>query len=432
MEMETNMRQIVDHALCPASQNHFSKAVEKLAPRIEAYRQNPLPHFLLPQKTDDLAPMQDLAASLAEGASRLIILGTGGSSLGAQVLAQINGYLTPAEAPLRPQIIFVDNLDADSFTAILAQDLSATRFLVVSKSGNTAETLMQLGGVMLALKAAGLPLHEHIAAIVGDGDNALSTLAQRHGLRRLSHEQEIGGRFSVLTNVGLLPAIWAGCDVAAIRAGAQAVLDGFYGNAPADNQPLIGAAMHLAHMQAGRMIAVMMPYADRLQRLSFWYRQLWAESLGKNGLGSLPSNALGPVDQHSQMQLYLGGPDDKFYTLLTQPTRDRGTGVPDEFASLPATANLTGRTMGDLVSAEALASYDTLAAAKRPVRLFELSAINELELGGLLMHYMLETILAADGMAIDAFDQPEVEAGKLRARDYMQAMNDAGKAKTAE
>jgi glucose-6-phosphate isomerase len=177
---------------------------------------------------------------------------------------------------------------------------------------------------------------------------------------------------------------------------------------------------------------VMMPYADRLQRLSFWYRQLWAESLGKNGLGSLPSNALGPVDQHSQMQLYLGGPDDKFYTLITQPTRDQGTGVPDEFASLPATANLTGRTMGDLVSAEAMASYDTLAAAGRPVRLFELSAINELELGGLLMHYMLETILAADGMAIDAFDQPEVEAGKVRARDYMQAMNDAGKAKTAK
>ena len=106
--------------------------------------------------------------------------------------------------------------------------------------------------------------------------------------------------------------------------------------------------------------------------------------------------------------------------------------MPDEFASLPATANLTGRTMGDLVSAEAMASYDTLAAAGRPVRLFELSAINELELGGLLMHYMLETILAADGMAIDAFDQPEVEAGKVRARDYMQAMNDAGKAKTAK
>ncbi len=426
------MRQLLSHALCPASQDGFSQAVQKLAPHLEAYRQNPLPHFLLSQKTDDLAAMQDLAASLAQGASRLIILGTGGSSLGAQVLAQIHGYLTPAETTLARQIIFVDNLDADSFSDILAQDLSTTRFLVVSKSGNTAETLMQLGGVMLALQAAGLPMEQHIATIVGEGDNALSTLAQRHGWRGLPHEEAIGGRFSVLTNVGLLPAIWAGCDITAIRAGAQIVMDDFYRHEAVDNQPLIGAAMHLAHMQAGRMIAVMMPYADRLQRLSLWYRQLWAESLGKNGLGSLPSNALGPVDQHSQMQLYLGGPDDKFYTLISHPTRDQGTSVPDEFSSLPAAADLVGRTMGDLVSAEAMASYDTLAAAERPVRLFELSAINELEIGGLLMHYMLETILAADGMAIDAFDQPEVEAGKLRARDYMQAMNDASQAKKAK
>jgi len=421
-----------DHALCPRSEGFYTQALSNLKAPLGRYSETPLPHFLLPQKTDDLAAMQEVAARLGEGAQTIVILGTGGSSLGAQVLAQITGALTIAGGQTGPHLIFADNLDADSYQLVLGQELASMRFLAVSKSGNTAETPMQFGGAVAALQKAGLDPARHIAALTGTSDNALRRLAMHYGMALLPHEDDIGGRFSVLSNVGLLPAIWAGCDVQAIRDGAGAEIEALLSQAPEDNVAARGAAIQWAHMQAGRMISVIMPYADRLDRLAFWYRQLWAESLGKNGLGSLPSNALGPVDQHSQMQLYLGGPDDKFYTLLTQPTRDRGTGVPDEFASLPATANLTGRTMGDLVSAEALASYDTLAAAKRPVRLFELSAINELELGGLLMHYMLETILAADGMAIDAFDQPEVEAGKLRARDYMQAMNDAGKAKTAE
>ena len=417
------MRHFLDHALCPASQGHYSQALEGLAPFVQTYREAPLPHFLLPEKTDDMAATQDLAASMADGATRMMILGTGGSSLGAQVLAQIHGALTLAGAANGLDLVFVDNLDAGTFTALLAQDLSTTRFLVVSKSGNTAETLMQLGGVILALQKAGLAPRQHIGAIVGRADNTLAQMAQNYGFASLPHEDEIGGRFSVLSNVGLLPAIWAGCDVQAIRDGAASVIDDLRTQPASENLAVRGAAIQCAHMQAGRMVSVMMPYGDRLERLSFWYRQLWAESLGKNGLGSIPVNALGPVDQHSQMQLYLGGPDDKFYTVLTHPSLGQGTTVPAEFADYAATTDLVGRSMGDLVHAEARASYDTLAAAKRPVRCIELSAINETEIGALLMHYMVETILTADGLAVNAFDQPEVEAGKRRAVAYMQAMS---------
>jgi glucose-6-phosphate isomerase len=417
------MRHLLDHALCPASQTHYTQALDALTPFVQTYREAPLPHFLLAEKTDDMEQTQALADAMADGATRMVILGTGVSSLGAQVLAQIHGALTLTGLANGLDLVFVDNLDAGTFSALLAQDLSTTRFLVVSKSGNTAETLMQLGGVLLALEKSGLAPGKHIGAIVGRADNALRQMADNYGFASLPHDDEIGGRFSVLSNVGLLPAIWAGCDVQAIRDGAASVIEDLRSQPIGDNLAVRGAAIQCAHMQAGRMISVMMPYGDRLERLSFWYRQLWAESLGKNGLGSIPVNALGPVDQHSQMQLYLGGPDDKFYTLLTHPSLDQGTGVPAEFATYSATADLVGRTMGDLVHAEARASYDTLAAAKRPVRCIELSAINETEIGALLMHYMVETILAADALAINAFDQPEVEAGKLRAVAYMQAMS---------
>ena len=237
----------------------------------------------------------------------------------------------------------------------------------------------------------------------------------------LDHEEEIGGRFSVLTNVGLLPSIWAGADPEAVRKGAGQVLAGLSG-AAVDFAPLQGAALNLAHMRASRNIAVLMPYADRLERLAFWYRQLWAESLGKAGQGSVPVNALGPVDQHSQVQLYMDGPDDKLYTVLTIETRDTGPGVPVAFADDAALAPLAGHMMGNLVDAEARGTMDVLAEAGRPVRHMHVAKISDESLGALLMHFQLETIYAADGLGINAFDQPAVEAGKIRAMQYLDAM----------
>ena len=246
-------------------------------------------------------------------------------------------------------------------------------------------------------------------------------LAAAHGFDLLTHDEAIGGRFSVLTNVGLLPAIWAGADPAAVRSGAAEVMAGLSG-AVAGFDPARGAALQVAHMRAGRNVSVMMPYADRLDRLSFWYRQLWAESLGKQGHGSVPVNALGPVDQHSQVQLYLDGPDDKLFTFITHETRGQGPGVPDSFAADAALVPLAGQAMGNLVDAEARGTMDVLAEAGRPLRHIALAAITDESLGGLLMHFQLETIYAAAALGIDAFDQPAVEAGKIRAKQYLADM----------
>lgn len=415
------MQQNLTRAITDDVADFYEAALAQLTAAHGQYQSAPLPHMHLADKTDDLSAMRDMADALAEGAERILILGTGGSSLGAQVLAQGHGALTPAGQITGPQLVFVDNLDAESYARLLQGDLAATRFLVVSKSGGTAETLMQLGGALNSLATANLSPARHIAGISGRGDNALRRLAEAHGFSLLDHEEEIGGRFSVLTNVGLLPSIWAGADPEAVRKGAGQVLAGLSG-AAVDFAPLQGAALNLAHMRASRNIAVLMPYADRLERLAFWYRQLWAESLGKAGQGSVPVNALGPVDQHSQVQLYMDGPDDKLYTVLTIETRDTGPGVPVAFADDAALAPLAGHMMGNLVDAEARGTMDVLAEAGRPVRHMHVAKISDESLGALLMHFQLETIYAADGLGINAFDQPAVEAGKIRAMQYLDAM----------
>ena len=415
------MHHIIDAALTADIRPHYDTALGGLEAFVAQQRQAPLPHLTMPAMRADMDDMRALAARISEGATRILILATGGSSLGAQVLAQVHGALTPG-FHATPELVFCDNLDADSYDRLLDTPLQTTRFLVVSKSGGTAETMMQLGGALSALAAQGLDPAKHIGAIAGAADNALRRLADHYGLPILPHEDAIGGRFAVLTNVGLLPAIWAGGDPQAIRDGAQGVIDGLMTGDMRACPAVQGAALNMAHMQAGRMISVMLPYADRLERLTFWYRQLWAESLGKQGKGSLPVNALGPVDQHSQLQLYLDGPDDKLYTLVSHDTRGRGCLPPAGFADDAGLAMLAGQPMGNLVEAEVLGTRDALVARGRPIRHIQLNAINDETIGALLMHFMLETIFTAHLLEIDAFDQPAVEDAKIRAKQYMQDM----------
>ena len=215
------MHHIIDAALTADIRPHYDTALGGLDAFVTQQRQAPLPHLTMPAMRADMDDMRALAARMGEGATRILILATGGSSLGAQVLAQVHGALTPG-FHATPELVFCDNLDADSYDRLLDTPLQTTRFLVVSKSGGTAETMMQLGGALSALAAQGLDPSKHIGAIAGAADNALRRLADHYGLPILPHEDAIGGRFAVLTNVGLLPAIWAGGDPQAIRDGAQA------------------------------------------------------------------------------------------------------------------------------------------------------------------------------------------------------------------
>ena len=279
------------------------------------------------RETTDIEVARAALERLCEGADTLVVFGTGGSSLGGQTLARLGGWSIPGDrggrGEARPRLRFYDNLDAHSLHSGLDRlNPSTTRFLVISKSGGTAETLMQALSALDWMRRAGMA--DMIPrAFLGlseparpGGKNPLRTLFEGLGIPLLDHDTEIGGRYSVFSNVGMIVALARGLDAHAIRAGGAQVLDEL-AQAPADFAPAVGAATAIALAQEkGARVSVMMPYADHLSHFARWYVQLWAESLGKDGTGTTPLAALGPVDQHSQLQLFMEGPPDHMITLI--------------------------------------------------------------------------------------------------------------------
>ena len=410
----------------------LDEALRACAPALDwlrkAHADDTLPLLRLPEKTSELDEIKQAATRLRAGASDIVVLGVGGSSLGGQTLAQLAGIaVRGVEAFLPgPRMHFMDNLDPATFGALLKNlPLATTRFIAISKSGGTGETLMQTAAAISAVGAAGLETR------IGElffGVSERAGPGKKNGLRELlgasvpvlEHDPGVGGRYSVLSNVGLLPAAVLGLDIAAIRKGAAMALAPVLDSKPAAEVPsALGAALNVAFGAQGKTISVLMAYADRLERFSRWYVQLWAESLGKGGKGTTPLGALGPVDQHSQLQLFIAGPRDKLFTVITAPAPGTGPRFDAELAQIAGEPDLGGKTIGDLVAAQGRATADTLVRNGCPVRTMHVDKLDETSLGALLMHFMLETIIAAHLIGVDAFDQPAVEEGKVLAKQYL-------------
>ena len=410
-----------------AALTRAERALEWLRTR---HADNGLPLLRLPEIRGDLETIRDTARQLADRATDIVILGTGGSSLGGQTLAQLAGFAVPGVGLLRPppRLHFIDNLDAHTYAELLARlPHATTRFVAISKSGGTAETLMQTIAALSALKEAGLQtripdLFLGISEPAKSGKkNGLRDLLGKFRVPMLDHDPGVGGRYSALTNVGLLPAAMLGLDVGAIREGAGLALAPVLSKKPAAQVPAaLGAALSVALAESkGKSISVLLAYCDRLQRLTHWYVQLWAESLGKNGKGTTPLAALGPVDQHSQLQLFIAGPRDKLFSVVTVGAAGQGPRIDGELAKLAGEPGFSGKTIGDLVAAEGSATAETLTKNGCPVRTIHIDRLDEESLGELMMHFMLETIIAAHLLGIDAFDQPAVEEGKVLAKKYL-------------
>jgi glucose-6-phosphate isomerase len=388
-----------------------------------------LPLLHMPAETDDLAATKGAAARLTAEATDVVFLGTGGSSLGGQTLAQLRDYAVPGAGRFaeHPRVHFLDNLDPVTFDRVLQRlPLTTTRFVAVSKSGGTGETLMQTIAVLSALDRAGLrPRAGELMLGLSEptkpnGRNGLRALLEPEGVPFLEHHTGIGGRYSVLTNVGLLPAAVLGLEIAAIRAGAAEALAPIRAGRPVAETPAaLGAALSLAAWTEGRTVTVLAGYADRLERFTRWWVQLWAESLGKDGKGSQPVAAIGPVDQHSQLQLYLAGPNDKLFTVMTTTVAGHGPVLDQTLSARAGESEFGGRRIGDLVAAQGRATADTLARNGRPTRTIHVDRLDERSFGELLMHFMLETILAGYALGVDPFDQPAVEEGKILAKKYL-------------
>ena len=372
-------------------------------------------------RQDDLAAARALAGAIQKDTSRIFVLGIGGSSLGGQALKDLALAGTP-------EILFLDNPDPVTYARALgAADLRTTRFVAISKSGGTPETLAQTLIAADALKSAGGGKHlgQHFAVITEPRDSPLRRFATSIGCPVLDHPTGIGGRYSVLTAVGMLPALLLGLDAGALREGARAVLER---TRSAGSPPALGAAQHWALAQSGGLReSVLWCYADRLKTFGPWWRQLWGESLGKGGQGTTPVAVLGPVDQHSQLQLFLDGPGGALFTLIDCATEGQGPLMPAEDANRLGLTYLAGRHLGDLIAAEARATAESLAKRGRPVRRITVDTLDERALGALFMQFMIETILMGKLMGVDPFDQPAVEEGKVLARKYLEGGSTKGR-----
>ncbi|MEY4964955.1 MAG: hypothetical protein RL274_538 [Pseudomonadota bacterium] len=369
----------------------------------------------IPSRADDLRAATRHAATL-KGFATVAVLGIGGSSLGGQAL-------TALRKTGKPFVEFHDNPDPFSWAKALGRfDLKKTHFVAISKSGGTAETLMQVLTAADALEKAGVKaLKKHFTIITEPHQSALADFADSIGAVKLDHPLGVGGRYSVLTMVGLLPALLMGLNVKQLRAGAQATLDEVLAaGSPGDAPAAVGAALHQALSEEGKLATtVLWPYADDLAVFGGWWRQLWAESLGKDGKGSTPVSVLGPVDQHSQLQMFRDGPATALFTLVTVDTKGKGPAAPRARANALGLGYLAGKKLGDLVDAEARATAQTLFKNGRPVRQIHLPKVDEFHIGALMMHFMLETIIMGRLMGVDPFDQPGVEEAKILAREYL-------------
>ena len=372
--------------------------------------------------------IQAFAEGVGQAYDHVLVLGIGGSALGTRAL--LNALRRPAwnewddeGREFFPRLTILENIDPTTVAAALER-IDPRRVLVnvISKSGGTAETMAQYLVVREWLEQAlGSAASRHLVFTTDPARGALRTIAQREHIATLDVPPEVGGRFSVLSPVGLLPAALVGIDVEALLAGAGVAVERAETDDLLQNPPALYGALHwAADVELGARVHVLMPYTDRLREFAEWYRQLWAESLGKrvdrNGkpvsVGPTPVGAVGATDQHSQVQLFMEGPYDKVITFMTVDDLGVDLQIPSRPDLPPDLEYLPGHTLGQLLRAEYEATSTALAEMGRMSCTLRLPDLKPATLGEAIMFFQLATGYAGAWYGIDPFDQPGVELGK--------------------
>ena len=357
-----------------------------------------------------------------------ILVGIGGSSLGAiatvQALRHPYRNLQSQEERGGPRFFVLDNPDPEKVAATLAMvDLPNTLINVVSKSGQTAETMANFLVVRQALEAAvgKDQARQQIVATTDPHSGLLRELADREGYKTFPIPLGVDGRMTVLSAVGMIPAALCGCDVDSLLAGARAMrARGTSANVWENPAYLLAALSVLACTRLGKSMLVTMPYADALFGLTDWFRQLWAESLGKKlsvdgkevYAGQTPIKALGAIDQHSQIQLYTEGPNDKLHSLIAVESYRAEVTIENVPEGIPDLDYLRGAELGRLLQREQLATAWALTEAERPNYTIGIPTIDAAILGEFFYLYELQTVMAGGLLNVNPFGQPGVEAGK--------------------
>ena len=381
----------------------------------------------LPYNQDEI--VKDIIATakdIKKKFDNFVVLGIGGSALGPIAVFQALCHLRHNELPKSkrkaPKLYVEDNVDPERMQALLdVIDLDKTMFNVVTKSGATSETMAQYLIIMdLLKKRYGDKANEHIIATTSQSKGNLIKIAKNEDLKTFYIPDGVGGRFSELCPVGLLPAAVVGIDIKAMLAGAKH-MDKICKNKDVRKNPaLLTAFLQVLAMQKGKNISVMMPYADSLKYIADWYCQLWGESLGKavdnDGkevfVGQTPVKALGVTDQHSQVQLYREGPFDKVITIIAVENFRTTFEISQGCEDIPDVSFLCGHTMNELINAERKATEYALTTAKRLNHTIILPEVNAFTIGELLYLFEMETAYAGAMLNINTFNQPGVEGGK--------------------
>ncbi|MBI3792070.1 MAG: glucose-6-phosphate isomerase [Gemmatimonadetes bacterium] len=378
----------------------------------------------LPANEGLLAQVEQFAAEAKGKYKDVVVLGIGGSALGpiaVRTALKPSGWNAMMDDPRGglPRLHVLDNVDPRTIAALLAAlDLRTTLFIVTSKSGGTGETMAQFLVVQDRLKQATLPIDEHVVFVTDPAKGALRAIAARDKIPALDVPPNVGGRFSVLCPVGTLPAALVGVDVRAMLAGAADMAARCGTDDLAKNPAGAFAVLQwLADTTQGRHVHVLMPYRDALRDMAAWFVQLWAESLGKiqpggASVGPTPIPALGATDQHSQVQLFMEGPQDKTVTFITTAGHETDVTIPAGYGDIEELGYLAGHTLGELLDVERVATAGALAKRGRPSMTLTLDTVDAWHVGALFMFFGIATVYGGHLYGVNPLDQPGVELGK--------------------
>jgi len=413
--------------LSPSDLVAIGEALTQAAKNVEGqYKKGHLPFMDLPFQTEEVKQYQALAENFKKF-ENLVVLGIGGSALGTtavfNALRPLNHNTIPAAKRGWPRLFVADNIDPEGFAALLdGLDIRKTVFNVISKSGATAETMSQFLIIYERLRhdLGKTALKDHLIVTTDPEGGVLRKIVETQGLTALPVPPGVGGRFSVMTAVGLFPLAASGVNITDLLAGAAA----------AQNEPTAEIMRNPAYLFAGlnwflttrkkRGSLVLMPYADSLSRVADWFGQLWNESLGKGKLlsgkdtaaGQTSIKALGATDQHSQLQLYMEGPKDKTICFIRTENFRQNLNIPRIFEEYPELAYLGGHSLGELLNFEQRGTARALAENGRPNLTLTLPQVTPAALGYLMHTLEIATVVSGALYKIDPLDQPGVELGK--------------------
>ena len=419
-----------DKGVCPCCVDKMKDAAAKAHKAVAENRGTGwLGWTELPYNQEEIvADIEKTAEKVRKEFEAFVVLGIGGSALGPIAIQQALNHLHYNELPASkrpgPRFYVEDNIDPERMAALFdVIDVEKTCFNIITKSGATAETMSQYLILSTALKEkVGEGWQKHVIATTDHEKGNLIRLAHQEGFKLFYIPGSVGGRFSELSPVGLLPAAVCGIDIRGMLSGAKCMDNRCKSENVWENPALLEAVLQYICMQdMGRNIQVVMPYADSLKYMADWFCQLWAESLGKNvtrdgqpcNVGQTPTKALGVTDQHSQLQLYTEGPYDKVVTLMKVGSFRCTTEIPHGCEEFKDVAFLGGKTLNQLIEAERQGTEYALYKAGRMSQTITLPVVNAQTIGQLIYFFELATAYAGELMNIDAFNQPGVEESKI-------------------